>query len=167
MIWRVLLFAVVMLPIVSHAAGQQPTARLFDRYQQICEEDEKARLDNFAIQLMYETEAKAYIIFYSGRCYSTCSLDYPRHRPHAPRKGEAQQRANRIKPYLVESRGMDPDRIVVIDGGHRESWEAELWIVPKGAPEPPISPTVKPEDIIYKKGRVTERELRTGCPKKS
>jgi len=62
---------------------------------------------------------------------------------------------------------MDPAQIVLLDGGHRESWEGELWIVPRGSPGPPLSPTVKPEDIVYKKGRVTQRELRSGCPKKN
>ena len=150
----------------SDSVSYQNEAHLFDRYNQICEEDEKARLDNFGIQLNNEPEAQAYIIYYGGRCYSGCEEDYPRHRPRVPRKGEAKQRAGRIEPYLVETRGLDPARIVVIDGGFRESWEAELWIVPKGAPPPPIKPTVSPEQIVYGKGRVTKRELRAGCAKK-
>jgi len=135
----------------------------FDEYGDICSGDEKARLDNLAIQLQSNPELHAYIIFYGGRCYSSCSHDYPRHRPRYPRKGEAQVRAARIKPYLVNTRGLAPDRIFVIDGGNRESWTAELWIAPKGAMPPAVTPTVQLEDIEYRKGRPTRREFVFGC----
>ncbi|HZB43848.1 MAG TPA: hypothetical protein VE360_01320, partial [Pyrinomonadaceae bacterium] len=98
-----------------------------------------------------------------GRCYSSCMLDYPRHRPRRPRKGEAAKRAARIKQYLVGTRGLDPERIFVIDGGHRESWTAELWVVPGGANPPAPTPTVQAEDIRYGKGSPTRREFALGC----
>lgn len=165
---RVLLFAVVVFAAVLPASGQQATPRLFDRYQRICAEDEQARLDHFQIEFRKELPgARAFIVSYGGRCYSDCMVDYPRHRPQFPRKKFEQAWKSRIKNYLVEVRGMDPAQVVLIEGGHRESWEAELWIVPRGAPGPPLSPTVKPEDIVYKKGRVTKSELRSGCAKKS
>lgn len=125
----------------------------FDEYGDICSDDEKARLDNFAGQLQSNPELQAYIIFYGGRCYSSCGYDYPRHRPRRPIKGEAEARAARIKPYLVNTRGLDPESIFVISGGHRESWTAELWIVPKGGKPPTPSPTVQPQDVKYRRGR--------------
>jgi len=135
----------------------------FDEYGDICSGDEKARLDNLAIHLQNIPEAQAYVIFYGGRCYSSCGYDYPRHRPRRPRKGEAEARAARIKPYLVNTRGLDPERIFVMNGGHRESWTAELWIVPKGSQPPAPTPTVQPEDIEYRKARPTKREFLFGC----
>jgi len=125
----------------------------FDEYGDICSDDEKARLDNFAIQLQNNSELQAYVVFYGGRCYSSCGYDYPRHRPRRPLKGEAEARAGRIKPYLVNTRGLEPERIFVTSGGHRESWTAELWMVPKGEKPPPLSPTVQPQDIKYRKGQ--------------
>jgi len=125
----------------------------FDEYGDICDEDETARLDNFALQLQTNPELEAYIIFYGGRCYSSCGYDYPRHRPRRPLKGEAEARVARIKPYLVNTRGLDSQRIFVVSGGHRESWAAELWIVPKGEKPPPLSPTVQPQDVKYRKGQ--------------
>ena len=74
-----------------------------------------------------------------------------------PRWGESQARAARLKPYLVNSRGI-AGRVVVIDGGFRETWTADLWIVPKGASPPTPTPTVKPEDIRYRKGRIRKRD---------
>lgn len=165
-VFLAVLVFVTMSP-VPNATGRQATPRLFDHYERICDENEKARLDFLAIELMNDPEARVYIVTYGGRCYSNCMIDYPRHRRQFPRKALEQVWSSRIKQYLVEVRGMDAARIVAVDGGHRESWEAELWIVPKGAPEPPLSPTLKPEDIVYKKGKVTQRELRAGCAKKS
>jgi len=134
----------------------------FEEYDQICEETEKAYLDFFSMQ-MKDPDLIAYIVFYGGRCYSSCEIDYPRHRPHYPRRGEAEQRAGRIKPYLIETRGIDENRIFVVNGGFRESWTAELWLAPKGAPPPPLTPTTDAKDIQYRTGKVTQRELMSGC----
>ena len=61
----------------------------FDEYGQVCSEDEKARLDNFAIELKFNPELQGYVIFYGGRCWSPCE-DYPGRGPRYPRKGEAE-----------------------------------------------------------------------------
>lgn len=135
----------------------------FDEYGDICSGDEKARLDNLAVELQNNPEYQVYVIFYGGRCYSSCGYDYPLHRPRHPRKGEAEARAARIKPYLVNTRGLDPERVFVINGGHRESWTAELWIIPKGAQAPAPTPTVQPKDIKYRINRPTKRESLLGC----
>jgi hypothetical protein len=135
----------------------------FNEYGQICDETEKALLDYFAMELNANHDLVAYVVFYGGRCYSSCEIDYPLHRPHYPRRGEAEQRAGRIKPYLVETRGIDENRIFVVNGGFRESWTAELWLAPKGAPPPPLSPTTDPKDIQYRTGKVTKQELMFGC----
>ncbi len=154
-------------PLTSTAVVSKTTYGVghfkFDEYEDICPGDEKARLDNLAIELQNNPSLRAYVIFYGGRCYSSCMLDYPRHRPRRPRKGEAAKRAARIKQYLVSTRGLDPERISVNDGGHRESWTAELWIVPGGANPPAPTPTVQAEDILYGKGSPTKREFALGC----
>lgn len=156
-------FGICAFSSTTLAQSTPAAAVKFDEYGQICEEDEKARLDHFSIELRKKPDLVAYVIFYGGRCYSSCEIDYPRHRPHYPRRGEAEQRGGRIKPYLIESRGVDEKRIFVVNGGFRESWTAELWLVPKGAPPPPVTPTLTARDIKYRTGRVTKQELRSGC----
>ena len=99
--------------------------RKFDEYGNINRDDEKARLDNFAIQLQQEPDSQGYIIIYAGR----------RTRP-----GDAQKRASRARDYLVAMRGIDAKRIVTLDGGTREDLTVELWIVPTGAPAPTPRP---------------------------
>jgi hypothetical protein len=154
-------------PILTTTAISKTTVGVehfkFDEYGDICGGDEKARLDNLAIQLQSNPEFQLYVVFYGGRCYSSCGYDYPRHRPRRPRKGEAAARAGRIKPYLVNSRGLEPERITVIDGGHRESWTAELWLAPRGAKPPAPAPTIRPEYIEYRKSRPAKSELLHGC----
>jgi len=95
--------------------------RKFDEYPDIAFNDEKARLDNFAIQLQGEPGAKGYIIV---------------HPPNRARSGDAQKRARRINDYLVNTRGIDAGRIVTTINGAGDEWVFELWIVPEGAPPP-------------------------------
>jgi hypothetical protein len=93
----------------------------FDEYGNIRFNDEKARLDNYAIQLQNQPGAQGYIIAYGG-----CA-------------GEAQARADRAKDYLVNTRGIDAGRIVTMDGGCRSDLAVELWVVPSGATPPAAS----------------------------
>jgi hypothetical protein len=104
----------VSIPIMN-----QP--RKFDEYYDIARNDEKARLDNFAIQLQQDPGSQGYVIIYPGR-------------KAAP--SQAQARSQRIVDYLVTTRGVDPHRVVVTLGPARESWMTELWVVPEGAPPP-------------------------------
>jgi hypothetical protein len=113
------------LACTATCTAQVPTLpllpRRFDIYPEIRFNDEKARLDNLAIQLQSEPGAKGYIIVYSGR---------------RDRAGTAQKRANRAKDYLVNTRQIDPARIITLTAGPRDVQETELWIVPQGANPP-------------------------------
>jgi hypothetical protein len=92
--------------------------RKFDSYGNIKFNDEKARLDNYAIQLQNEPGSTGYII-----AYGSCT-------------GEGQARADRAKDYLVNTRGIDAGRIVTINGGCRSELTVDLWICPAGATAP-------------------------------
>ncbi|MEK6337281.1 MAG: hypothetical protein AABM67_20355 [Acidobacteriota bacterium] len=106
--------------------GKPPMARKFDEYGNIRFNDEKARLDNFAIQLQNEPSATGYVIGY-GSC-----------------EGEGQTRANRAKDYLVNTRGIDGSRLVVVDGGCRSDLQVQLWVAPQGA----VAPTGDATDLV-------------------
>jgi hypothetical protein len=116
--------------------------RKFDEYGNIRFNDEKARLDNYAIQLQNEPGSQGYIIAYGGR------------RGVA---GEAQARADRAKNYLVNTRGLEAGRLVTVDGGYREDLTVELWIVPTGANPPSASPTVDASEVKTIKPRARRR----------
>jgi hypothetical protein len=95
--------------------------RKFDEYYDIARNDEKARLDNYAIQLQGEPGSHGYIFVYPSS---------------KARANEAQARARRISDYLVNSRGIDAGRFTVTIAAAREDWLFELWIVPAGATPP-------------------------------
>lgn len=134
-------------------------ARKFDEFGNICCADEKSRLGNFGIQLLNDPEAQGYIIYYEGRRYPSCYNP----RPRFPRRGEAEVRVARMKPYLVNVVNIDQKRIVVINGGYRDEWTAELWIVTKGGSPPTPTPTLEATNIKYRKGKATESEYDKEC----
>jgi hypothetical protein len=96
-------------------------SRKFDEFPDIARNDEKARLDNFVIDLQNDPTATAYVIVYPGR---------------SSKRGDVQHHAGRIVDYLVNSRGLDRRRIVTLVGPAREALFVELWITPQGATPP-------------------------------
>lgn len=108
----------------------------FDELGDLSGEDERARLDNFAIQLVNQTDYRGYIIVYAGR---------------RARAGEAFLRANRARDYLVRKRNIDVGQVIAIDGGHREDFTIEMFVGPADATPPEPMPTVelREVEIIY------------------
>jgi len=93
----------------------------FDEFPDISRNDEKARLDNFGIELQNDPTATGYVIVYPGR---------------SSKRGEVQYHANRVVDYLVNSRNLDKSRIVTLVGPARNELFVELWITPQGATPP-------------------------------
>lgn len=98
-----------------------PASRKFDEYPDISRNDEKARLDNFTIELQNDPSATGYVIVYPGR---------------ASKRSEVQEHFGHAVDYLVNSRKIDEGRIKTIEGPKRDHLFVELWIVPLGATPP-------------------------------
>src|SRR4051812_14715180 len=81
----------LILTSASFSSAQTMGIPRFDKFGDVNCEDEKARLDNFAVQIQGNSDSVGYVIVYGGS-YG--------------RRGEAQARASRIKSYLVKSRGL-------------------------------------------------------------
>ena len=142
-------FSLIILIVFVVASVEAAPISKFDEFGDINCEDEMARLDNFAIQLQNTPSAQGYIIFYGGR----------RFRGRLPRVGEAGARAGRLKPYLVNRRGIPAKQVVVINGGYQESFTVELWIVPAGAEPPEPGSPVPASQIKFRKGKVNKRQF--------
>ena len=97
------------------------TGRKFDEFPDISRNDEKARLDNFGIEMQNDPSATAYVIVYPSK---------------GGKRGEVQEHAGRIVDYLVNSRGLDQQRIVTLVGPVRNELQVQLWITPRGATPP-------------------------------
>ena len=93
----------------------------FDEFPAISYNDLKARLDNYAIELQNDPGATAYVIVYPGQ---------------SGRPGEVQKNTTRLVDYLVNSRGISPQRIVTLVGPPRDVLLVELWLCPQGAKPP-------------------------------
>ena len=101
-------------------------AKRFDEFPSIAHDDDKARLDNLAIELQNNPGATGYVIAYAGR---------------NSRAGEADRMTKRAGDYLTTTRGISHDRLVFINGGRRAVNSFELWIVPQGAEPPRPTPS--------------------------
>ena len=122
---------------------RESPSREFDVCCSCSFDDQKARLDNLGIELQNDPSTTSYIIAYAGR---------------TSRAGQAERLLARAKDYLVQKRGVDPARIVILNGGYREEDCVELWVVPQGATPPTATPTVqageaRPAPEPKKKGR--------------
>jgi len=108
-------------------------------------DDQKARLDNLAVELQNDQSTTSYIFAYGGR---------------TSRVGQADRLSARARDYLVSQRGIDPSRIIVLNGGFREEECVELWIVPSGATPPQPRPTVQAGDVRPSRETPTRRRPR-------
>jgi hypothetical protein len=128
-----MLFACVAAALLFaplHAPAQETTpdigevARKFDEFTRVGGCDHSARLDNFAITLMQNPELVGYVIAYG---------------PEGDGSGSGNFRLHVSKDYLLNSRGLDAERIRTIYGGRYKNLEesaSELWIAPRGAEAP-------------------------------
>lgn len=106
--------------------------REFDTCCSCSYDDQKARLDNLAVELQNDPTTTTYIFAYGGR---TSPI------------GQADRLLARARDYLVAQRGIDSSRIILANGGFREEDCVEVWIVPRGAVPPQPTPTVQAGDV--------------------
>lgn len=104
----------------------------FDTCCSCSSDDQKARLDNLAVELQSDPTTSTYVFAYGGR---------------TSQAGQADRLLSRARDYLVTHRGIDASRVILVNGGYREEDCVETWIVPRGATPPQPSPTVQPGDV--------------------
>ena len=115
------------------AKGESEVRQPDINYSDASPEKSHVYLDYFADELRKTpSDSTVHIIAYAGQL---------------ARVGEAQTRANQAKDYLTQKRGIDPKRIVIIDGGHRDPAGVDLYITPRGKPKPLSSPNVYPGNV--------------------
>jgi hypothetical protein len=111
-------------------------AREFDECVNCMFDDQKARLDNLAVELQNDPSTRAYIIAYGGRMSPV---------------GQVEKLMSRARDYIVTQRGIDASRLVIVNGGFREEDNVELWVVPSGAAAPQATPTVQAGELKPRK----------------
>lgn len=124
--------------VVTARERRMIVSREFDECDNCTYDDQKARLDNLAVELQNDPSTRAYIIAYGGR-YSPIS--------------QVEVLMKRARDYIVEQRGIDASRLAIVNGGFREGDSVELWVVPAGAEAPRATPTVQAGEVKPRKRR--------------
>jgi len=113
----------------------------FDSFGKIPFEDAAARLDTFVLKLTElnkkEVNYRGFIVVYAGR---------------SAYNKEAQAVAECSKNYLVTARAAASETIVAVDGGYRDDFIVELYIMPNDAYPPRLLPTVSPRSVEILEG---------------
>lgn len=113
------------LPVSTIVESLPPIEAIkFDEFESKAFDDDKARLDSFAVQLQNSPDAQGYIIMYQGT--DTNSI----------KNRNVDLLSKRTLDYLVNTRGIDPSRIVITKWGNRPTTTYELWLIPPGAKTP-------------------------------
>lgn len=111
----------------------------FDEFYGVNWESAMAHLDGFALGLNNNPSEVGAIIIYGGQ-----------HR----RRGEASAWSACVKDYLVNRRGISADKLVMVDGGYRQSPTVELWGTADRRYIPTPSQQLRPKDVRFTKGQV-------------
>lgn len=101
-----------------------PVPILVDEFPHRAFDDDKARLDAFAIELQSNPSWIGYVIMYQGTD------------KRSQRTGEVGALSKRALDYLVKVRGVDPSRVQIVRGGSRPTTTYQFWVVPPGADYP-------------------------------
>ena len=97
----------------------------FDEYGDLKFSEERLRLDQFAGRIHNEPDSKGYIIIYDAT---------------GTRKSSVRERGERAKKYLIKERGIPQARLVIVNGGNRDTRAVELFITPIGGLPPTATP---------------------------
>jgi len=114
----------ISVPTIVERLPEPPKPRRFDEFESSAFDDDKARLDAFAIELQNNPDSQGYIVMYQG-------MD-----KESMRNRKVDVLSKRTLDYLVKSRGIDPRRIVITNWGTRPKTTYDLWVLPPGAMPP-------------------------------
>lgn len=100
-----------------------PVARRVSKFDRINPSEEEIQIPSLAKELVDDPTARSYIIVYGKSRFDD----------------GIKKRLARMKELLIRKYKIFSERIITIDGGLREDFSVELWIIPPGA-EPPLVP---------------------------
>ncbi|HYR74346.1 MAG TPA: hypothetical protein VEM96_00765 [Pyrinomonadaceae bacterium] len=135
---------IICFVCIVSSIGRADIARKFDEWHDIPFSDEKARLDNAALQLRQDRGYIIYLVIYAGKIACV---------------GEARARGIRAKNYLVRRRHVNPHQVIWIDGGYQDTFTTEVWVWPPKLSRPSVF-----QEFNLKPSQVTlERKCRIKC----
>lgn len=135
-----LLIVLLTLLALNSAFGQanRLEPKKFDEIGYLNHENYSAHLDAIAVALQQDPTVQGYFIFYNG----------PKSLP-----GAAFRYVKRLQNYMVGPRGIDPSRLILLEGGQRDGLTVEFWLAPPGGstpvPDPAASVKLAAKSFLY------------------
>ncbi|MEZ5347087.1 MAG: hypothetical protein R2681_16185 [Pyrinomonadaceae bacterium] len=146
---EILVLTLLIFAFSITALGQEPVK--FDEFGKLYCDDLLARLDPFAMEINNSAgKSFGFVVVYEGK-YGSNEYDNNSNPTILPMVGEAQMMGETIREYVVDSRGIPKNQLMIISGGFREEHVVELWLVSRSGTIPDITPTL--DNINYRKGK--------------
>jgi hypothetical protein len=131
---QILAIGVLVLFAVSlYGQESKPIPRLVDSFTISTSEERSLFLDLLFSEIEKDPGAVGYITIFCGK---TC------------RYGEVEAHLRGIE-MKINFRGFSRNKIKIINGGFRETFTTELWVVPKGACAPPLNSTLSISQVKF------------------
>lgn len=134
-------------------SAQNNQARKVDEFANIPCDEYLARINALVQELKNLPDSKGYIFVYEGkesRQVYDKNNKYTGEKYISPQFGLARNVIKKIGMRL-KLQGSDIKRFIFINGGFREKFTVEFWIVPNGVIPPKPAPTL--EKMKYRKGK--------------
>jgi hypothetical protein len=98
-----------------------------------------------------------YVIYYEAKNTTVTTLNKKTRKSETktlnPVRGDAFGRAKELTLYLKTAYKVPENKVKFIDGGYKEEFAMEIWIVSKDAKPPTPKPTVAEKDVKFRKGK--------------
>ncbi len=137
-------------------SAQNGEAKKIDEFGELNCEEILLRSDFLLNELNKNSASIAYIVFYEGK-HSQYFYNKKTKKSDSklvnPRRGEARNKAESIILYLTKWQKLSKEKLVLINGGYRESYGVELWIARKSKEQPKPTPDLQEKDIKFRKGK--------------
>jgi hypothetical protein len=141
-IWRCVFLATLLFLVGNDGLAQQVAAdqtHKVDEFSGAGWESAMAHLDSFVVELQNNPNEVGVVMVYGGN-----------HR----RRGEAKAWSACIKDYLTKRRGIPANRLIMIDGGYRQTLTVELWRTADRKFLPSPSAQIKLKSVRFTKGKI-------------
>lgn len=145
---KLISLTILLLSLFSCAFAQE--ARKVDEFSHYSPcGDFLARMQALLNEKESTSNSKIYVLYYEGKHEVFKNADT---KIQNPRFGDALSRAKEVNLVLKKEWRIQSDEVVLIDGGYREFFTLELWIVPYNSQPPNPTPTLQKKDIKFRKG---------------
>ena len=141
---KITLFVFIFYILFCVPAFSQESKKIDEFGNTNCD-DYRARIDYLQDELDKISDAKGFVIVYEGDLkQSIYDKNYKRkgYKYVSSRKGIGKEVIDYFKKHLLLRR-FPFDKVIFIEGGFREKFTVELWIVPDEVDPPIPSPTLK------------------------